>query len=131
MIFFFVVKVLVVVLVVLVVVAVVVMIMVVVIMVVMIVIVGMVMVTVFQRAVDVRDAAVEVFVGLPNHSPANQHPHIAEENGERVGIAFLRQCFGRNEESADCGKRHHCTRGGGNCELSKVGCHTFLLPKQN
>ena len=96
-----------------------------------VVVAGMVMVAVLQRAVYVRDATVEVFVGLSNHSPANQHPHIAEENGERIGIAFLRQRFGRNEEVADCDKRRSDTRGGGECKLFKVACHTFLLPKSS
>ena len=105
--------------------------MVMIVMIVVVVVMGMTVMVMRQRAVNVRDATVEVFVGLSYHSPANQHPHIAEKDGERVGVAFLRQCFGRNEEAADCYKRRSDTRGGGDCELSKVACHTFLLPKPN
>ena len=39
---------------------------------------------VLQRTVDVRDATVEVFVGLANHPPSNQHPDVPEKDRQGV-----------------------------------------------
>jgi hypothetical protein len=89
--------------------------------------VAMVVMTVLQGAVDVRDSAVEVFVGLAYHPSADKHPHVSKQDCKGIGIAFLGHGFARNDESAYGGTNRDDACRGRNCELSKRAVHDLAF----